>query len=164
MQAHGTSPRPVPDPAATAEAGYDPAPAQRARPAYASFLDEIRARAERQAEAIRAQSEWVEARRRELWARMDRLREEIGPHALRAEEQGHGAFPGASAPFVPTSPAAGHDGSADALAPLVPGSPLPDQFAAMAQRLRERVHALIGIVAHPDPDATREDDPRPEPW
>lgn len=158
MQAFETPRRLIPRPAVTAEAADGPATVRDGLPVDGWFLDEMRAWAECQAEAIRARNDWVEARRRELWASMDRLRNEFGPRASTAEVLGPAGSPGAVAPFI-GRPVADHGGFSEAAAPVVvPASPPVSRAAAVLDDLAGRVNALLARLRSPEPDA-----PPPEP-
>lgn len=170
MQAHGTPPRPLPGPAATPEPALRFAPGD-VRPYDARFLDEMRVRSLRQAEAIRARSEWIEARVRDLWARMDRLRDETrarasSPGAVASlvaplAADGAGA-PGAAAPLM-APPGRDDVRSAGAVPWFVPVVPPPGRTAAILDDLAHRVDALLGMVRGAGPEVGRDPAPRPEP-
>ena len=73
MCAHRLPPTPLPVPLPENPAEALAAPLPRMHPADAWMLDVRRTQADRLRETIRARSEWIDARRRELWKRMDRL-------------------------------------------------------------------------------------------
>ena len=80
---------------------------RRERAADAGHLQAVREQARLQAEDIRQRKEWIEARRRELWERRDRLKTELGIGAPPvADARDHLAASGLIFPPTPAPPGA----------------------------------------------------------
>ncbi len=122
-------PRGLPVPA---EAEDGPASRGTLTPADGWSLEQLRARSERLAQSIRARNEWIEARRAELWARMDRMRGRPSTRVEAAREGGGLAALAASAGPVFARPA-------------------PPSAADALQELGAQVDSLIGTLSGHDP-------------
>lgn len=135
MQSDPIPAPPAADAAVLAPSGGPPTPAQDDGPVDGWVLDEIRTRTERMDEVIRSRNEWIEARRLELWERMDRLQLRLEARASDPGGRGVVRFPG------------------PALPPSVATRATP---AELFRSLAERIEAMIGIGPRPAPVAEGE--------